>query len=367
MARSLRCSLALCAAGMLAVVVAAPASASAIGRPLGASLFATPSGIVSTGPWIVVTNRSSGTLTVLQASNGALVGRVAHGIVAVAWPSSIVAVTVHGHRVVFASGAGGRVSELALSANGSALAAHRLSMLRPYGCSTGSRGSLALDARGHLLEVCSNGVITEWDVANGALARSISAAATGLTDATGIAALGGDAAVTNSATASANSAPDGVTLVSLRTGQRLRTVTDATSASYGFSSPDAISSDGADFWVVNMKGNTVDELAGSTLQLLQTSSTNLSDPGAVLATRSFVWVSSSSSSWGSGSSMVTQFRVVDHALESPWMMCNTNGPYQFDNPSGFALRGSTLWVSNASDNLVDVMNASSGALVATYT
>jgi len=64
--------------------------------------------------------------------------------------------------------------------------------------------------------------------------------------------------------------------------------------------------------------------------------------------------------------MVTQFRVVDHALESPWMMCNSNGAYQFDDPSGFALHGSTLWVSNASDDLVDAMTASSGALVATY-
>ena len=49
------------------------------------------------------------------------------------------------------------------------------------------------------------------------------------------------------------------------------------------------------------------------------------------------------------------------------MMCNSNGPYQFDNPSGFTMHGAMLWVANAADNLIDQMNASTGALVATYT
>jgi hypothetical protein len=64
--------------------------------------------------------------------------------------------------------------------------------------------------------------------------------------------------------------------------------------------------------------------------------------------------------------MVTQFTVVDHALTSPWMMCNSNGPYSFGDPSGFTESGTSLWVANASDSLVDQMNASSGALINTY-
>jgi len=108
----------------------------------------------------------------------------------------------------------------------------------------------------------------------------------------------------------------------------------------------------------------VDELSGSALRFISSSSTNLSDPGAIIATSSYVWVSSSS--WPGQSSMVTQFQVVDHQLQSPWMMCNSNGPYQFDNPSGFALHGGSLWVANAANDLVDQMNATSGALDATF-
>jgi hypothetical protein len=328
-------------------------------------MFSTPSGIASIGPWIVVANHATGTLTVLVAANGSLAGYVARGVVGVGAPSSIVAEALAGRRTLFVAGVGGRVAELTITPNGSAIAAHRVRILRPSGCGARATGLLAFDRHGHLLEACSGGVVTEWTSGTALLVRSISSAVTGVTDATGIASIGSDVAVTNAATTARNSAPDGVTLLSLVNGSRLRSVTNATNSAYGFSSPDAISSDGTNLWVVNTKGNTVDELAGSTLGFIGTSSTNLSDPGAVLATKSFVWVSSAS--WTGGSSMVTQFQVVDHSLSSPWMMCNTNGPYQFDNPSGFALHGAMLWVSNTSDNLVDEMNASTGALIATFT
>ena len=49
------------------------------------------------------------------------------------------------------------------------------------------------------------------------------------------------------------------------------------------------------------------------------------------------------------------------------MMCNSNASYQFGNPSGFTMHGGMLWVANASDNLIDQMNGSTGALVGTYT
>ena len=142
-------------------------------------------------------------------------------------------------------------------------------------------------------------------------------------------------------------------------------MTNATSASYHFSLPSAISSDGTDLWESNAAGNTVDELSGATLAFLGSSGTNLTAPAVVLATRTYTWVSSASVN--GSSSMVTQFTVVSHAITSPWMMCNSNGPYQFGDPSGFTIDGTSLWVANAADNLVDRMNASSGALVGTYT
>ena len=81
----------------------------------------------------------------------------------------------------------------------------------------------------------------------------------------------------------------------------------------------------------------------------------------MLATKAAVFVSSSGAY-----SMVTQFTGSASTLSSPWMMCNTNGPYQFAAPSGFAISGASLWVTNASNGLIDRMNASSGALVATF-
>jgi len=55
----------------------------------------------------------------------------------------------------------------------------------------------------------------------------------------------------------------------------------------------------------------------------------------------------------------------------PWMMCNTNGPYEFSNPQALAVAGSTLWVVNEGGlnapygpSLTE-MNASSGALIRT--
>lgn len=347
---------------VLATVLAIPGVAAASGGPAAGSLFDVPSGIAAIGPWIVVTNHGSGTLTVLSARDGALVAMVPKGRVGVGTPTGIVATTVSGVRTAFVAGAGARVAELQLRSSGATLGVTRVRFLDPSGCGARSAGFLALEGRAGLVEACTDGVVTEWQTSSGALVRRITAATSGVTRAAGIALIGSNAAVTNVATSGATA--DGVTLLSLSTGRRLKTVTNADDASYGFSAPGEISSDGTNLWVINTKASTVDELDGSTLAFLGSSGTNLSAPGVVLATRLFTWVSSSTSA--GSSSMVTQFQAVDHEVSSPWMMCNSNGPYQFDNPSGFTLSGQRLWVSNESDNLVDEMDASSGALVATY-
>jgi hypothetical protein len=125
------------ATAALLMLLGAPGAATAAQGPASAPLFATPSGIAAIGPWIVVTNQSSGTLTVLLATNGSLVGRVARGTVGVARPSSIVAETISGRRTVFVAGTAGRVSELTVASSGPALTAHRIGILRPMDC--GSR------------------------------------------------------------------------------------------------------------------------------------------------------------------------------------------------------------------------------------
>jgi hypothetical protein len=63
--------------------------------------------------------------------------------------------------------------------------------------------------------------------------------------------------------------------------------------------------------------------------------------------------------------MVTQFTGSSATLSSPWMMCNSNGPYDFYTPSGFAISGTSLWVTNEGNGLIDQMNAKTGALIKT--
>jgi hypothetical protein len=345
-------------AGSLAVA-AAPAGAA---RPSTIARFAAPSAIASVGPWIVAANRASSTLTVLAADGGAFIRGVSHTLLGVSAPSAIVTVTAGGRRLVFVGGDAGKVSELVLATQGAWVAVQRVDVLRPAGCGALASALLASDGHGHVVEACSTGALSVWTAATGRLDRLIPSSMTGLTDAAGLAVLGAIAYATNDA---AGTAPDGVTAISLASGRRLFAVTNATSATYAFSTPAGISSDGAHLWVANEKGNTVDELARGSLALLGSSSTNLTAPAAVLATPKFTWVSSASVN--GSSSMVTQFSNVANSIASPWMMCNSNGPYQFDDPSGFTMHGGMLWVANASDNLIDQMNGATGALVGTYT
>lgn len=343
------------------LVIAVPAGAE---RPAATAHFATPSAIASIGPWIVVANHATSTLTILAANGGTPLRYVSHPLLGISGLSAIVAEPVAGRRVAFVGGAGGAVAELALAPKGASVGVLRLRVLRPAGCGSRATTTLAIDA-GRLVAACSNGVVTVWQATTGALVRTISARSTHLTDVTGIATLRGDAYLTNAATAAPGSAPDSVTALSLATGQRLRSVTNATSATYAFSSPSAIASDGTHLWESNANGNTVDELAAGSLAFMASSGTNLTAPAVVLATPSYTWVSSASVN--GSSSMVTQFYVANHLIMSPWMMCNSNGPYQFGDPSGFTMHGGMLWVANAANNLVDQMNGSTGALVGTYT
>jgi len=352
------------AAGALAVAAGLPGAAGAASVPRAAALFDTPSAIGVDGAWLVVANQANGTLTVLTAT-GALAGRVGNAFLGIGAPDSIATATLGAKHVVFVAGGGGAVAELSITAKGSSIVVAKLHTLRPKGCAKGTATLLASDGAGHLVVACANGTVTEWAEATAMLLRQYGPTRSGLTNVTGVAVLGQMAFLTNAATKAAGSAPDGVVELSLTSAHRVHAVTNANSASYGFSAPDGIASDGTHLWVSNAGADTVDELSASRaapLAFLQSSGTNLYNPGVVLASSSFVWVSSVD---GPGSSMVTQFNVAPHTI-SAWMMCNSNDQYHFDNPSGFAVSGTSLWVVNAANNLLDQMNSTSGRLLKTY-
>jgi len=354
------------AAGALAVAAGLPAVAGASVAPRTAALFDAPSAIGVDGSWLVVANQANGTLTVLATATGALAGRVGSAFFGIGAPDAIATATVSAKHVVFVAGAGGAVAELSITAKGPSIVVAKLHTLRPKGCTKGAPTHLASDGAGHLVVACANGTVTEWAEATGMLLRQYSPKGSGLTNATGVAVLGAMAFLTNAATKAAGAQPDGVVELSLTTARRVHAVTNANSASYGFSAPDGIASDGTHLWVSNAGADTIDELSASRatpLAFLQSTGTNLYNPGAVLASPSLVWVSSVD---GPVSSMVTQFTVGPTTTASNWMMCNSNNKYHFDNPSGFAVSGTSLWVVNATNNMLDQMNAVSGLLVKTY-
>jgi hypothetical protein len=347
--------------GTMAVAAVAPAGAT---TPPPAR-FSTPSSIASIGSWIAVTNRATSTLTLLAVSTGAYVRTVSHTTLGVATPTSIAATTIGGKWYAFVGAKGGRVSELAIAADGTTASVTRVDLVRAHGCGSGGSTMLALDTHGHLLAACTNGTISVWSAATLHLVRTITPSTSKLTDVGGIAVQGAAAYLTNDATKARGAAPDGITELSITTGHRLRSVTNATNAAYAFSTPVGISSEGTNLWVANEAGNTVDELAAGSLAFLGSSGTNLTAPAVVLATPTKTWVSSASVD--GSSSMVTQFVVVNHEVESTWMMCNSNDYYHFDDPSGFAIHAGMLWVSNSVNSLIDQMNETTGALVRTYT
>ncbi len=344
------------------LALAVPPSVASAAPVAAHATFAKPSSIAAVGRWLVVTDKATSTLSVLAASTGAVEATFSHRALGVSAPNSAVASTTSGRSLVFVAGVGGNVAELQVATSTSSKPAiTRLRILRPTGCARASLAYLATDTRGHLLEACSTGVVTEWAERTGGLTRRSPAATTKLTNATGLAVLRTSVFVTNAKTAASKSGTDSVAELSLVTGRLVRTVSNTTNPAYAFSSPAGITSNGTNLWEINQIGNTVDELAGSSLAFLTSSGTNISDPGVVLATKAAVFVSSGGS-WG----MVTQFTGSSATLSSPWMMCNSNGPYNFSTPSGFAISGSSLWVTNEGNGTIDRMNATTGALVKTF-
>jgi hypothetical protein len=56
--------------------------------------------------------------------------------------------------------------------------------------------------------------------------------------------------------------------------------------------------------------------------------------------------------------MVTAYSAVSTAYQ--WMMCNSNAPYNFNNPQAMLVVGTELWVANTSGNSLTEMNAITG-------
>jgi hypothetical protein len=295
-----------------------------------------PTAAAVVGPDLFVANQAGNSVSVLNASTGTHLATIAGSPFAFDHPTSIVAL---GPDLFVANGAGDSVTEIN---------ARTRSLVRTI---AGLSDPIALAAgRGHLYVLGSRGVVTAITTASGDLAGVASGTRFGFNEPKGIAVRGDNLFVTNSGA-------DSITQIDDRTMTLARTIRGS---AYGLRRPIGAAINGTDLWVTNEAGDSVTEISTTTGAPLRVvvDHTNLPTPGPITVGDGYVFTVSPPGN----SPMVTQ---VLPSGAVPWMMCNTNGPYLFNNPQAAVVSGSNLWVVNKSGSSLTEMNTDSGALIRT--
>jgi hypothetical protein len=128
-------------------------------------------------------------------------------------------------------------------------------------------------------------------------------------------------------------------------------------SSYEFDKPNGEAIAGADLWVTNYGTDSAREVSLSsdkTVRVVKIS--NLATPGPIVVGDGYVFTVSPPGD----SPMVGQ--ITPDTGSVPWMMCNTTGPYLFNDPQSAVVAGSNLWVVNEGSSSLTEMDADSGAL-----
>jgi DNA-binding beta-propeller fold protein YncE len=153
-----------------------------------------------------------------------------------------------------------------------------------------------------------------------------------------------------------NTHGNAVTEFDATSGAWIRTVT---SPAYQLKSPSGIAFDGTRLWVADYATSTITVIVAATGALSQVVSTSSAGPESVAAGDSRVYVTSPDGYYP----MLTAYAASSAGYQ--WMMCNSNGPYSFNNPQAPLVVGTVLWVANASGNSLTEMDATSGAYLRT--
>jgi hypothetical protein len=203
----------------------------------------------------------------------------------------------------------------------------------------------------HLFVLSSGGVVTEVAATTGHFMQAASGTQFGFDAPTALAVGGDDLFVTNS---KANT----VTEIDIQTMTLVGILSGAT---YEFSEPAGIAFDGTNLWVTNETGGSVTEIAAATGLAVQVVVNGyLPTPAPITDGDGYLFTASPPGS----SPMVTQITAKTASVN--WMMCNTNGPYLFDNPQSLVVAGPDLWVINQGGSSLTEMDAATGALIGTF-
>ena len=308
---------------------------------VGTYNFSSPTSAAVAGADMFVTNGAGNSVTEVNASTGAFVSQISGRHYKFQSPSAIEAV---GTDLFVANAAGNSVTEFSASNLKHVHVIHqqKYDLADPVALTSSGSDLFILNGRGS---------VTEVSTASRKLIGTISAAVFGFHDPTGFALADGRIFV-------ANPSSNTVTVINAATRGLVGILSGA---SYGFDWPSGVAFDGTNVWVTNPDTSSVTEISPTTLQSLgMLSSSNLPWVVPIISGDGYVFTVSPPGS----SPMVSQI-VLSTPPEVTWMMCNTNGPYDFNNPEAAVVAGSNLWIVNEGGNSLTEMDADSGALIRT--
>ena len=210
---------------------------------------------------------------------------------------------------------------------------------------------IALAVRGgHLFVLSAAGRVTAVATASGSLLGVAEGARFGFSSPSSIAASAHDLYVTNRNA-------DTVTKIDSGT---LSFVARLSGPAYAFDRPTGAAVAGTDLWVTNYGTDSATEVSLASDRVVRVvKNTNLATPGPITVGDGYVFTVSPPGD----SPMVSQITPANGSV--PWMMCNTNGPYLFNDPQSAVVAGSNLWVVNEGSSSLTEMDTDSGALIRT--
>ena len=306
----------------------------------GAYDFNAPTSAAVVGSDLFVTNGVGNSVTEISAVSGAYVATINARRFGFAGPTAIQAV---GSDLFVTNGVGNSVTEFS--------ATHLRHIRTIRRAKFELADPIALASSGQDLFVLNRtGSITVVSARTGALVGVVSGATYGFDDPSDLVVAGANVFV-------ANPAADTVTVINAQSRTRVAILAGSP---YAFDTPTGVAFDGSNVWVTNQNSESVTEISATTLQELNwVQSGNLPMVGPITFGDGYVFTVSPPGS----SPMVSQ--VVPSSATVTWMMCNTNGPYLFDNPEAVVVAGSNLWVVNEGGNSLTEMDTDSGALIRT--
>jgi DNA-binding beta-propeller fold protein YncE len=296
-----------------------------------------PTAIASTGTDVFVANTKGNSVTMINASTGALVKVLSGGSYGFAEP---VAISASGSDVWVVNEGGASVTELNATTGAFVRLISNFSSTifdNPVAISSDGKHVWVADELGN--------DVVELSAATGNVVTTLTTPIYPFNSPDAISSDGTHVWVVNASYT--------VIELSAHTGGYVATLSVA---DYGFASDNAVSSDGARVWVTNTGTNTVtiiNALTGGFVRTVSASSGDFNQPGALWSDGTHVWVVDN------GNNTASELNASTGGLVTHIPYTN----YDFSQAASIYSDGTHVWVANSKGDSVTEMSASDGALV----